>query len=1361
MCGKDGHLRKDCHLNKKGGAVNAMEESQQPESEAEIFGVLTTTCLKSTLESTAVMAKQPVGSCDAVVGSMDSVRSSSGMHGCLEWLVDSGATSHILAERNLQFFEVVKEYEGVVDLKAANGEKILVNKVVDLAVYMACFPGNDEQWIISKRKSQRVVLTHVIVASIDFNVLSPYVLAKHGWELSLSSGHKSCLRFRNLKFALEIYDRGWWFVCEETLQYGEKKQTSSPMSRRKRNPDAMEVDQLLQPPQPVKRILKQQGSVKPLTPESGNPPAAAVRASGTNQFDVSTVRTTQLESTGLTYLLRVCEDSEVSGSQVTCGNLELFSCHTCQNQTCQQTEAETDVFHGHEGCSLFESFSETVWPEKTFGNLFESCLELGFARESLEFYGVAATDFQGNLTGNPPESDVFHECVPWSDMTEGCSEDVTVSVSAGKVDEWLFENGQPTGDMEDHPLPPLDHQFSEDEGHAEASEDLELADIPLYEHLSQGHEPYIASCHACARSKGRVPARRVKHERSPFEVAMDITFLGPLKILVMVVLTTSMYGAFQMFGDLEKDARTFNNWMRELGLTGKRLELTLDGERRLETLVRTSMRLDNCVVSGVTFKPTPPNRSQSNGKCERFHGILKRSFAANMLFMENQIEKRIPLESHICRYLLPYCARTYNLFHVASGSFTTAMEKLRGRSGGKKIKTYPFGCTIVAKPTVSSRSHELEELAHVAYLGPVNCHGGGFWGALTGPSKVGLVAEEQSKVRKFQVARVVSPLTWDIQHLVNSDQKGEDQLPLEGEPPKLVPVGNEEVFIPPSGPPKAWIEENGTTPGCIACKQWEEKGTTHFRVHSRKCKDRCKEFLELELKQKRMKQTGQQQLEPPPFDERGKRPLPPPYGPENPHPTGGKRYHSKSKPSLVSPPPQGSQPIEPDVSLGEVPKDDEMGIPGDDDMSDGYSTGTPVPDSMDVDDDMDIPPPVPEPMSVDFLVGRMIDYDRDKFLAFEQPFMNGQWFQTEVCGVEVWQQCPQFPKCENTGKSLEVPHVMDAIRREFKQLSDLKVGEGISEKEMAQRSKDLKVKVIPCRWVFTLKDTGVTRARLVCKDFKHLGQSALREGHYSPTSTIESLRSVLAVGEMLVKRSCPDTMVVMTLDVSTAFMYAKLRPGERVLVSLPSSTQHLKLGGRFGLDLYKAMNGLRKAPLLWYLEMKGTLLECGCSETSDASIFRKIDSRGHLMLILLYVDDTIVFGDEKACEELLQELSTRYEIKKTGCLHGLKPGRITFLGRSIVRNDAGELMMGVGDAYFDEIEAASGLSLKTSEKVPDLGKFVEEESEMVFLERQQAEVFRTVLGKLAWLSVSLPSLMYCTSWLSSYQSKPTESLGPL
>ena len=101
---------------------------------------------------------------------------------------------------------------------------------------------------------------------------------------------------------------------------------------------------------------------------------------------------------------------------------------------------------------------------------------------------------------------------------------------------------------------------------------------------------------------------------------------------------------------------------------------------------------------------------------------------------------------NICQFLIPYCARTYSLFHVATGSFTTATEKLKGRSGCKGITTYPCGHTVVGKPTFSSHPNELEELANVGYLGPVNCHGGGFWGAFADWPKVGLVDENRQRL---------------------------------------------------------------------------------------------------------------------------------------------------------------------------------------------------------------------------------------------------------------------------------------------------------------------------------------------------------------------------------------------------------------------------------------------------------------------------------------------------------------------------------------------------------------------------------------------------------------------------------------
>ena len=50
-----------------------------------------------------------------------------------DWLVDSGATSHTVAEKFLFHYEVLKYYQMVrYELKAANGKLIRTSGVVDL-----------------------------------------------------------------------------------------------------------------------------------------------------------------------------------------------------------------------------------------------------------------------------------------------------------------------------------------------------------------------------------------------------------------------------------------------------------------------------------------------------------------------------------------------------------------------------------------------------------------------------------------------------------------------------------------------------------------------------------------------------------------------------------------------------------------------------------------------------------------------------------------------------------------------------------------------------------------------------------------------------------------------------------------------------------------------------------------------------------------------------------------------------------------------------------------------------------------------------------------------------------------------------
>ena len=79
-------------------------------------------------------------------------------------------------------------------------------------------------------------------------------------------------------------------------------------------------------------------------------------------------------------------------------------------------------------------------------------------------------------------------------------------------------------------------------------------------------------------------------------------------------------------------------------------------------------------------------------------------------------------------------------------------------------------------------------------------------------------------------------------------------------------------------------------------------------------------------------------------------------------------------------------------------------------------------------------------------------------------------------------------------------------------------------------------------------------------------------------------------------------MSLLTADVSTAFMYAPVEADACDLVLLPANIT--VKGQRVILWLKKAMNGLRRAPLLWFLELQRTIRDLGGDETFESTLFR-------------------------------------------------------------------------------------------------------------------------------------------------------------
>ena len=133
---------------------------------------------------------------------------------------------------------------------------------------------------------------------------------------------------------------------------------------------------------------------------------------------------------------------------------------------------------------------------------------------------------------------------------------------------------------------------------------------------------------------------------------------------------------------------------------------------------------------------------------------------------------------------------------------------------------------------------------------------------------------------------------------------------------------------------------------------------------------------------------------------------------------------------------------------------------------------------------------------------------------------------------------------ELTGHPIAHDQVVEGIRTEMVQLETLEVGATYPEKKGRTIAVEHEVQILTARWVFTQKTAILCRARLVVRDYASGAESAFRSGIYAPTSSLDSLRVVLAF-------SVVESMSLLTADVSTAFMYAPVESDACDLVLPP------------------------------------------------------------------------------------------------------------------------------------------------------------------------------------------------------------------
>ena len=118
-------------------------------------------------------------------------------------------------------------------------------------------------------------------------------------------------------------------------------------------------------------------------------------------------------------------------------------------------------------------------------------------------------------------------------------------------------------------------------------------------------------------------------------------------------------------------------------------------------------------------------------------------------------------------------------------------------------------------------------------------------------------------------------------------------------------------------------------------------------------------------------------------------------------------------------------------------------------------------------------------------------------------------------------------------------------------------------------------------------------------------------------------------------------------DVKNAFLHGELE--EEVYMDPPPGFSHSLLPNQV-CRLKKALYGLKQSPRAWFGRFTRAMILMGYRQSQgDHTLFIKYFNLGEVTILIVYVDDIIITGDDHMeRDKLRKRLSAESDIKKTG-----------------------------------------------------------------------------------------------------------------
>ncbi|WVZ25460.1 hypothetical protein V8G54_004004 [Vigna mungo] len=282
-------------------------------------------------------------------------------------------------------------------------------------------------------------------------------------------------------------------------------------------------------------------------------------------------------------------------------------------------------------------------------------------------------------------------------------------------------------------------------------------------------------------------------------------------------------------------------------------------------------------------------------------------------------------------------------------------------------------------------------------------------------------------------------------------------------------------------------------------------------------------------------------------------------------------------------------------------------------------------------------------------------------------------------------------------------------------------------------------KALGSKWVYKIKrksDGTIERfkARLVILG-NHQVEGIDYMETFAPVAKMVTVRIVLAV-------AAAKNWELHQMDVHNAFLHGDLQ--EEVFMKLPLGFTISQPG--MVCKLRKSLYGLKQAPRCWFAKLCYALKAYGFVQSlCDYSLF-VLNKRGIHLVVLVYVDDLIVAGDDHAT-------IGRFKAYLHTCFHMKDLGPLKyFLGVEVARSST-DIYLCQRKYALDIIQETGLLGAKPTVTPLEQNHHLALADGPVF---SHPDRYRCLVGRLIYLCFTRPELTYCVHMLSQFLQQPKQ-----